>query len=230
MPSRVRSSLYLVLCFALSLGLAASCGKKKSDAKGDGDKSGAKNNAAKAGGSPCSEKTELVFTPAEGDGLKLEAPFALKKSLGYLSGMRYNDKATAKLGYVVFANYEATLGPYGVDLPKDPKEVALVVSFKSKSEDTAFEKQEEAYKAMKVPTGEYAKAGWMDPEQIFQVGYFVGGSNSGPTLSMPEAKGKATLSVSSPEWICGSIDFTSPKGSTVKGTFAVKVEKDMWAK
>lgn len=228
MLSRFRLSLSLALCAALTLGLAASCGKKKADA--DGDQAGAKNNAAKAGGSPCSEKNELVFTPAEGDGLKLDAPFTVKKTLGYISGMSYSGKSLAKLGYVVFANYEAKIGMYGVDLPQDPKEVALVVSFKTKSEDVEMEKQQELYKSMKVPTGEYAKPGWMDVEQIFQVGYLVGGSNSIPTLSMPEAKGKATLTVSTPEWICGSLDFTSPKGSTVKGTFAVKVEKDMWAK
>jgi hypothetical protein len=230
MLSRFRSSLSLALCAVLSLGLVASCGKKKSDAKGEGDKSGAQNNAGKAGGSPCSEKTELVFTPAEGDGLKLDAPFTVKKTLGYISGMSYSGKSLAKLGYVVFANFEAKIGMYGLDMPKDPKEVALVVSFKNKSEDVEMEKQQELYKSMKVPAGEYAKPGWMDVEQIFQVSYFVGGSNSGPTLSMSEAKGKATLTVSTPEWICGSIDFTSPKGSTVKGTFAVKVEKDMWAK
>lgn len=228
MLSRFRLSLSLALCAALTLGLATSCGKKKSDA--DGDKTGAKNNAAKAGGSPCSEKSELVFTPAEGDGLKLDAPFTVKKTLGYISGMSYSGKSLAKLGYVVFANFEAKIGMYGVDLPQDPKEVALVVSFKNKSEDVEMEKQQELYKSMKVPTGEYAKPGWMDVEQVFQVGYLMGGSNSIPTLSMPESKGKATLTVSTNEWICGSIDFTSPKGSTVKGTFAVKVEKDMWAK
>jgi len=226
MRNPIHPTLLILLCGTLTLGLTVSCGKKKSD-DGAGKKDGA---AAKTGGSPCQETTSLEFTPAEGDGLKLDAPFAVKKSLGYISGMRYNDKALAKLGYVVFGNYEAKLGPYGVDLPQDPKHVALVVSFKSKSEEVAFEKQEELYKTMKVPTGEYAKAGWMDPEPIFQVGYFVGGSNSGPTLSMQESKGRATITVATPEWICGSIDFTSPKGSRVKGTFAVKVEKDMWAK
>ncbi|MBU1242328.1 hypothetical protein KKD52_06035 [Myxococcota bacterium] len=229
MFSSIRKTLVLSLAATLSLGLAVSCGKKKADdgAKADGK---ADDKTAKAGGSPCTEKNQLEFTPAEGDGLKLETPFSTKMGTGYISGMRYNNKALAKLGYVAIGNYDVALGPYGIDMPKDPKEIAVLISFKTKSEDVEFEKQEALYKTLKVPTGEYAKPGWMDPEQIFQVNYFVGGKNGGPALTGTNAKGKATLTVATPEWICGSIDLTSEKGSTVKGTFAVKVAKDFWAK
>lgn len=72
--------------------------------------------------------------------------FELKKTLGFISGMRYNAKSTAKHAYVAFANYDAQLGLFAVEVPKEP----------------------------------------------------------------------------------GRIDFTSPNGSTIKGTFNVKIEKDLW--
>jgi len=230
-----RKTLILSLTICLGLGLAVSCGKKKTDGdardgKADGTDGMSAGADGKAKDSPCAEKNQLEFVPTEGDGLKLETPFAVKQGTGYISGMRYNDKALAKLGYVALANYDVALGPYSIEMPKDPKEVAVLISFKTPSQEVAFEKQEELYKTLKVPTGEYGKPGWMDPEQIFQVSYFVGGKNGGPALTGQSAKGKATLTVATPGWLCGSIDLTSEKGSTVKGTFAVKVARDFWAK
>ncbi len=219
MRNKFSPTFLLILCATLSLGLIASCGKKKASEEGGG----------KSGGSTCKETTKIEFTVAEEDGHKMESPFEVKKSFAYISGMRYNNQSVAKLGYVVFANYDAELSMYGVLPPKEAGQVALVISFKTKHEDVDFEKQMDVYKGLTIPTGDF-KPGWMDPEQIVQVTFFVGGTGSGPTLSMPESTGKASLSVSTPEWLCGEIDFTSPKGSKVKGSFALKVEKDLWVK
>ena len=55
--------------------------------------------------------------------------FALKKTLAFISGMRYNAKSTAKHVYVAFANYDATLGLFAVDVPKEPGQIVIVISF-----------------------------------------------------------------------------------------------------
>jgi hypothetical protein len=153
--------------------------------------------------------------------------FELKKALGFISGMRYNAEATAKLAYVVFANYEAQLGLYDVDRPKEAGQIAIVVSFKTDNKEIPMQQQMEEYAKMQVPTGAFQPS-WMGDAKSFQVTYFVGGESSGPALSGTGASGTATLTTSTPDKLSGSIDFTSPNGSTIKGTFNVKVEKDMW--
>jgi len=154
--------------------------------------------------------------------------FELKKTLAFISGMRYNGKSTAKLVYVTFANYEETkLGLYSVELPKESGQIVVVVSFKTENKETVFEQQMAEYAKMKVPTGAYEPA-WMGSGKCFQVYYFVGGESGGPPISDQGATGTATLTTSTADKVSGSIDFTSPNGSTIKGTFNVKIEKDLW--
>jgi hypothetical protein len=153
--------------------------------------------------------------------------FELKKTMAFISGMRYNAVSTAKHVYVAFANYDATLGPYAVDIPKEPGQIVIVVSFKTANKEVPFEQQMETYAKLQVAIGTY-KPGWMSEKESFQVHYFVGGESGGPSISGSGATGTATLTTSTPGRVSGSIDFTSPKGSTIKGTFNVKIEKDLW--
>ena len=153
--------------------------------------------------------------------------FELEKTLGYISGMRYNAKSTAKLLYIAFANYDAQIGPYSVEAPQEPGQIVLVLSFKTENKEIPLEQQMDEYTKMKVPAGIY-EPGWMCEGRCFQVYYFVGGQSGGPTISDLGATGTATLSASTPEKVSGSIDFTSPNGTTIKGTFNVKIEKDLW--
>lgn len=153
--------------------------------------------------------------------------FELKKTLAYISGMYYNGKATAKLVYVAFANFDARLGLYSVELPKEPGQIVIVLSFKTENKESTLEQQMEEYSKMKVSTGSY-EPGWMCEGKCFQVVYFVSGESGGPPLSVEGAAGTATLTTSTEKKVSGSIDFTSPKGSTIKGTFNVKIEKDLW--
>lgn len=153
--------------------------------------------------------------------------FELKKSLGFISGMRYNGKSTAKLAYVVFANYEAQLGSYSVEPPKEAGQIAILVSFKTENKEIPFSQQMEEYAKMKVPIGDFEPS-WMGEGKSFQVTYFVGGQSGGPAMSGTGASGTASLTVSTPEKVSGSINFTSVNGSTIKGTFNVKIIKDLW--
>jgi hypothetical protein len=153
--------------------------------------------------------------------------FELKKTFGFISGMRYNAESTAKLGYVVFANYDAQLGAYGLEPPKEAGQIAIVVSFKTDSKVIPFQQQMEEYAKMEVPTGTFQPS-WMGEGKSFQVTYYVGGQSGGLAMSVDGASGTATLATSTPGKLSGSIDFTSANGSTIKGTFNVKVEKDFW--
>jgi hypothetical protein len=153
--------------------------------------------------------------------------FELKKAFGFISGMRYNAKSTAKLAYVVFANYDARLGLYDIDPPKEAGQIAIVVSFKTENKETTMQQQTEEYAKMKVPTGTFQPC-WMGEGKCFQVAYYVGGQSGGLPMSGDGASGTAGLTTSTPEKLSGSIDFTSVNGSTIKGTFNVKVEKDLW--
>lgn len=153
--------------------------------------------------------------------------FELKKTLGYISGMRYNAKSTAKLVYIAFANYDPTLGPYSVNVPKEPGQIVIVLSFKTENKEIPLEQQMDEYAKMAVPTGTYEPA-WMGEGQCFQVYYFVGGEEGGPPISDQGASGTATLTTSTPKQVSGRIDFRSPNGTTIKGTFNVKITKELW--
>jgi hypothetical protein len=85
----------------------------------------------------------------------------------------------------------------------------------------------EEYAKTKVPTGTFQPS-WMGEGKSFQVSYFVGGQSGGPAISGEGASGTVTLTTSTPEKLGGSINFTSVNGSTIKGTFNVKVKKDLW--
>jgi len=152
--------------------------------------------------------------------------FVLKKTLAFISGMRYNAKSTAKHVYVAFANYDATLGLYAVDVPKEPGQIVIVISFKTENKEMPMEQQMDEYAKMKVPAGPY-EPGWMAEGKCFQVHYFVGGQEGGPSIS-EQGTGTATLTKSTKDRVRGTINFASPKGTTIIGTFNVKIEKDLW--
>ena len=206
----------LIVTIALLLVFSA-CGKTN----GEGD---AAEPATTQEATGATNELTVVFNDQEDYG---PGAFELKKALAFISGMRYNAVSTAKHAYVAFANYDVQLGLYTVDLPKEPGQIVIVVSFKTENLEVPFEQQMEAYAKMAVPTGTYEPA-WMGEGKCFQVHYFVGGQEGGPSISGEGASGTATLTTSTPDKLAGTIDFTSAKGSTIKGTFNVKVEKDLW--
>ena len=208
--------LSIVITAALLLALPA-CGG--GNGKEDSPGSAVSQTAAKA-----ASEISVVFSDKEQYN---PGAFELKKSLGFISGMRYNAESTAKLAYVVFANYEAQLGLYGVEMPKEAGQIAIVISFKTENKAIPMQQQMEEYAKMQVPTGSFQPS-WMGEGKSFQVSYFVGGQNDGPGISGDGSSGTAALTTSTPEKLSGSIDFTSANGSTIKGTFNVKVEKDLW--
>jgi len=208
--------LTIVITAALLIALPA-CGN------GNG-KEGAKEPAVSETATKAAGELNVVFSDKED---YKPGAFELKKAFAYIAGMRYNAEATAKLAYIVFANYDAQLGLYGVDMPKDAGQIAIVVSFKTENKEIPMQQQMDEYAKMQVPTGTFQPA-WMGDGKCFQVTYFVGSETGGPAISGDGASGTATLTTSTPEKLIGSIDFTSVNGSTIKGTFNVKVEKDMW--
>jgi hypothetical protein len=209
--------LTIVITTALLLALPA-CGG------GNGKEESAEPAVSKTESKAASE-INVVFSDKEE---YKPGAFELKKAFGFISGMRYNAKSTAKLAYVVFANYdEAQVGLYGVEPPKEAGQIAIVVSFKTENKETTMQEQMEEYAKMEVPTETYPPC-WMGEGKCFQVTYFVGGESGGPAMSGDGASGTAGLTSSTPGKLSGSIDFTSVNGSTIKGTFNVKVEKDLW--
>ncbi len=153
--------------------------------------------------------------------------FQLKETIGYISGMRYNAKSTAKLAYVVFANYPVELSLYGsIVPPKEAGQIAVIVSFKTESKEIPMVQQMEEYNKMTIPTGTYPPS-WMGNEKSFQVTYWMAQQN-GISISGQGASGTAALTSSTPDQVSGSIDFKSEKGSTIKGTFTAKIKKDFW--
>lgn len=205
----------LVLISAVLLVVAA-CGKKA----GNEDSPESKTK----GRSKETNEIGVVFSDQE---LRNPGPFELKKTLAFISGMRYSDGSTAKLVYVVFANYEAELGLYSIELPQEPGQIAILVSFKSENVEVPLEQQMDEYTKIKVETGIYEPT-WMGTSKGFQVVYFLGGESDGDSISDQGASGTATLTISTSEKVGGSIDFTSPNGSTIKGVFNAKIDKDLW--
>lgn len=191
--------------------------------KTNGKEDSAKITSRQTAGKEANE-ISVVFSDKEEQN---PGTFELKKTLAFISGMRYNAKSTAKLVYVAFANYDAKLGPYSIEVPEEPGQIVIVVSFKTENKEIALEQQMDEYAKMKVSTGVY-EAAWMSEGKCFQVYYFIGGQSGGPSISDQGATGTATLKTSTPGKVSGNINFTSPKGSTIKGTFNVKVEKDLW--
>ena len=208
--------LTIVITAALLLALPA-CGN--GNGKEDSAESAVSQTEDKA-----ANEISVVFSDKEE---YTPGAFELKKTIGFISGMRYNAESTAKLAYVVLANYDAQLGAYGVEPPKEAGQIAIVLAFKTDSKVIPFQQQMEEYAKMEVPTGTYQPS-WMGEGKSVQVSYFVGGQSGGPAMSVDGASGTATLATSTPEKLSGSIDFTSANGSTIKGTFNVKVEKDLW--
>jgi hypothetical protein len=209
--------LRIMVITAFILLIFIACGKKESD------EGPSKPEVSQKGGKETNE-ISVVFSDREEYN---PGAFQLEKTFAFISGMRYNAESTAKLVYIVFANYEANLGLYNIELPEEPGQIAVLVSFKTENMEIPIEQQMDEYAKIKVETGTYEPC-WMGDGKCFQVVYFVGGESGGVSISDLGASGTATLTTSTPEKVSGSIDFTSPNGSTIKGTFNVKIEKDLW--
>jgi len=112
-------------------------------------------------------------------------------------------------------------------MPEEPGQIVIIVSFKTENLEIPLDQQMDEYAKIKVATGTYEPT-WMGEGQGFQVVYFVGGQSDGPAISAQGASGTAILTTSTADKVVGSINFTSPNGSTIKGSFNVKIEKDLW--
>jgi hypothetical protein len=215
--------LIAVAAFAVA---GSGCGKKDDGNAGQG-KGAEGGGGSGSKGAACAEANDVKVTwSAE----EMYAPGAFTHShtLGFLSGMVYNGKSLSKIGYVVLANYDVKLGAYMIDVPTEKGQQAILIQFKTETVPTVMETNKADYAKLTLASGTFQPAtGGTEPG--FQVMYFVGGENSGPGLTNSESKGTATLTQSKGS-LCGSIDFTSPEGSTFKGTFNAAIAKDLWAK
>lgn len=217
------SGLVLVGC-----GKKDEAGDKKDEAAANGpdkdkDKPAAEVKAKKV---TCSEANKVevawhaeeMYTPGE---------FTHTHSIGFLSGMVFSGKTLYKIGYLVLANYDVKLGSYMIEMPKEEGQQAILIKFKTKTVPTVMETNKADYAKLSLATGEQKQA--PGDEAGFDVSYFVAGESGGPGLSNSNSKGTATLTTAEGA-LCGSIDFTSPKGSTFKGSFNAQILKDLWAK
>lgn len=236
----------------LALGLLAACGGEKSKQPEAGKGNPSATNGGTVSNPSSSPDPEPAKTPDEApepaekavppdctEGNDVEVVFSDKEQhkiegfevthrSAYYSGMYYNGKTLARIAYVVFANYEHDISRWGLTPSKGEGEVAVVVSFKTPSIPSTLQEQKAKYASLAVEAGEYTP-GWMDAEQIFQVTYYPGGGKGGPAISS-DGTGTATVTQATDDHICGTIEFVSPKGTTVRGEFSVPIEGDLWKK
>jgi hypothetical protein len=221
---------------ALGLGLAAAgvlsvgaagiaCGKKKG-----GEKSGKSGTAASDPTARCKEKNQIQIQVKEGERVKLDKPFELKKSLAFLTGQWINGKAVARRVSVAMANYEdLAMGRYMTTYPDKPGQVLIVLSMQGKAKEVPFEKQKEEYKKRPLPTGEFTAApNWMDKH--LHIAVFRGEKKGIGNSFVGRGKGKAVITHISRKAVCGTVDYESAKGSTVKASFALPIQGDLWDK
>jgi hypothetical protein len=217
----------LLSCVAILAGCGkGDAGERKEEKK---DVSGGPAAAPAPAPAPevtCTEKTDLQvsLSDKEGNGIT-GAPFEVKAVVGYLGGMVYSGKSLAKLAVVVIANHpNPNVGSYGSVPSPSAGDYDVVLKFSTDTVPVASPaEQKPAWTKLTLQPGSYPPAN-MGEKQSLGVSVWVGGAGSGPGLS-GGASGTATVTQVSPGVICGSIDFTSAKGSTVKGTFNVKLEK-----
>lgn len=208
--------LSFVIIIVVSMAAAIACG--------GGSETSGTQPAVKGGDSSQANEISVNFSADEENS---PGAFQLQKTVGFISGMRYNAKSTAKLAYVVFANYPVKLSDYGsIVPPQEAGQIAVIAAFKTESKEVPMAQQMVEYEKMTVPTGTYPPS-WMDKDKSVQVSYWVAQKN-GVGLSGQGASGSAALTSSTSDHVSGSIDFKSAKGSTIKGTFKVKIRKDFW--
>lgn len=208
-----------VFALSLAVALGMGCGKKD-DSNGEGGGSG-----GGGGGAKCSE-ANAVKVAWNADEMYAPGAFEHSHTIGFQSGMVWNGKSVSKIGYAVIANYDVKLGPYMIDVPKEEGQQAILIQFVTDSAPVTMETQKAEYAKLELAPGEYKPAD--SGKAGLQLTYFVGGQSGGPNISSG-ATGGATLTQAKGA-LCGSIDFTTPKGSTFKGTFNAPITKDLWAK
>jgi hypothetical protein len=177
----------------------------------------------------CKEVNRVVLSLAEAEAVKLPGAFRSTHQLAYLMGMRMNDRTTSKHGHVILANYAVKLGDYGMVPPEAAGQVALQLAFKTDDQVVAHEQSLAAYQKLALRAGTFPPA-WMSDKQSVAVSLFLGGSPGGKVLTMGRPTGTATLTHASAAGLCGAVDVTTRAGSTVKGSFAVRLERDLWAR
>lgn len=234
----MRHVLTLLTVLVLSTTVTVGCDKKKEGgdkAAPAPDKTAEKAGVEKAGvekgaeaSFKCDEKNAITISGTESvdKSLKLTAPFELKKTVGWLSGMQGAGKTT-KHAYVGMANYDGfkLRKSFGFHAPSKPGEVLIQLDFSSEAKPAEIAVQKKVYAGLSVGPGEY-KPG-RDATKAFSVTVFNGAPNGHGVTSM--ATGKAVVTQATATHICGTLEAKNEKGLNVKGSFAVEIEKDMWA-
>ncbi|MFH2010145.1 MAG: hypothetical protein ABI333_26340 [bacterium] len=222
--SRLNGRAGLLLAAALVALPVLGCEEKKDSAGGGGGAGGQEPS-----GPVCKQGLFLKSRFSAADGVALATSFKATKTVAWISGRRYDAKATAKHAYIAFANYDVKLGPTMIELPKKPGEVAVVVSIKTANQEVPLAGQRAVYGKLAVPTGAFP-FGVMDPKQSYSVSVYLGGSSGGKVVSGQRPRGKAIVTHSSPKHLCGSLGFRSGSGTFLKGEFNLPITRDLWAK
>jgi hypothetical protein len=224
------------LSIVIALVCATGCGKKDKDkGKGnEGDPPGP-GTAAKPDPKPaapattCPEKHELAisFSGKEHPPAPPAGPFDAKHAVGFVSGMSWSGGTVTKIAYVVLANYPVKVETYTFDVPRTPEKIAVQLTFSSKAEPATLEQQKAVYAALALAPGAYPFA---SSSEAANLGVSIWVGDPEPTgKGLIDGTGGATITTFAPDRVCGTIDVTSPPGITIKGTFNVALEKDLWA-
>lgn len=232
----VRASLVTIAALALFASACKGKGDKKKGADNKGTATPTKPDKtakptpkpAKPPGSTCSETNAVEITFSDKERGVTAGKLAAKTSRAFVTGM-WRSKTVAKYATLAVSNASMIdVGRKGaVRSPTKAGEMTAVIAFKTDDAAAEFDKRKEVYSTVEVPGGAY-EPGWGKKTKSVQVNVFVGGAKGGPAVS-DGATGTATLT-SSKGYLCGSLDLTSAAGSTLKGTFNVKLEGDLWAK
>ncbi|MFT7581466.1 MAG: hypothetical protein ACI9MR_003142 [Myxococcota bacterium] len=180
--------------------------------------------------SKCSEKNALTVTWSSGN-KELHEPgaFTLKDTKAFLGGSVNNGKTMSKAATLILSSNTAEIGKYGVEMPKEPGQINLVFQFHSPSVPSDLKTQKADYAKLSLAKGGYVPSVMRDSKSPkFELTYYLSGKNSGSSVSAHTgAKGSAKLS-SVDGHLCGTVDFTTAKGSTIKGSFNTPIISDLW--
>ena len=174
----------------------------------------------------CKEETGVSVSIKEGDVMKPIKPFEFKKGVAWIQGQWINGKAVAKQVSVALANYDVKMGRYMIRPPKEAGQVAVVVSMHSAAKEVPFEKQKATYKALALPKGRFELKRSMLAKHLNITVWR--GNQPGRGQGFTAGKGGAEITKVSPHKVCGTVSFTSAKGSKIEGAFAMPISRDTW--
>ncbi len=181
-------------------------------------------------GCPGTNTVALSNLDAVNKKLVVPATISISKGIGWYQGMQGSGK-TSKHAFVALASYDdVRLTSWGLDMPKDEGKVAVQIDFSSEFQEATTDEQKKVYASLSVPPGDYPP-GRMLPKTVDVIVYVGGVSGGYSILSGDTSKfeGKGVLAKASDGELCGTFDITAPTGASAKGSFSVKVEKDLWA-